>query len=128
MRSKDKDKPWRNYYDMMDVAKAVGSLVNVRPKDISHIFRLGYLVTLHQMSNNVIDSDSRLEEVKIEIPYYGELKLKISNGKVIGSEFDPEDELVSDINRVVNTGESALIDEARKAVGNRIIKKYKELL
>ena len=121
---RDEKEPYANYYDMIDNAKIIGTLVNVNYRSIEHILRLNYLASLHKLSNIVLDADSKVKEVKIEIPYYGVLILKIEDNKIIESSFKCEDYLVSDINKIITTGESPMISEAKKKVGDRISKRY----
>jgi len=128
MRSSEKDQPYSNWYEMSDNAKIIGTLVNIQPKMAEHILRLSYLASLHKLSNKVLDADSKLNEVKLEIPYYGVLILKVKDNKIEDVSFICEDELINDVNNTVSTGDSPLVSEAKKKVGERISKRYQELL
>lgn len=127
MRDNEKG-PYVNYYESKDNAKIIGTLVDVNQRNIEHILKLNYLVSLHKLSNKVLDADSKLKEVEIEIPYFGAIRLKIDNDKILESSFDCEDNLLSDINNTLKNGNSVLISEAKKQVGKRINSRYKELL
>lgn len=127
MRDNEKD-PNINYAELKDNSEIIGTLVDVNSKNIEHILRLNYLVSLHKLSNKVLDSDTRLTEIKIEIPLFGVLILKVENNKIMESSFECEDYLLSDINNTLSTGESVLLSEAKKSVGKRINKRYRELL
>lgn len=127
MRSNEKD-PDINAKEASDNAKIIGTLLNVRPKDIEHILWMNCLVSMHKLSNTVLDADTQLKEYKIEIPYMGVLILKVEGKKIIDTAFEPEDYLLKEINKTISTGESRLISVARSHVGERINQKYKELL
>lgn len=125
---RDEKDPEINYHEIIDNCRIISELTNIQPKSAEHILRLNYLVSLHKLSNEVLDSDSKLSNIKIEIPYFGVLLLKIENNKIIGSSFECEDYLINDIIKTVSTGESVMISEAKKRVGEKINKRYKELM
>ena len=126
---KDDENKWNNYCSMENSCKIISSLINVKYKNIIHIFRLFYLCELHKLSNIALDANERIKDFEIEIPYFGKMSIsRDENNNLILKSFQFEDEFYSDVEDVLKTGNSKLLDEAKLKVGEAINKKYKELI
>lgn len=120
MRSKERPK-YKNECTTDYITKNFSKLIGVQSNVLKHILHLCSLTSTHLLALSARRSDSKLDRIEIEIPYYGCLILKPNGNTVDVVEFNMEDEFKNNVNKAVIEGKS----EFNKYIDKRLIEKLK---
>lgn len=113
-----------------DISRIMGiDGVEFRRKDICTLYFVLLRDTLvHIAAEQALDSDERIKETKLTIPFMGELNLKFENNKVTVESFNMNRMFQKQIKNALTTGESEIDKRLCKSVIRRILENYRDLL
>lgn len=111
-----------------DLSKELCKLTGIFPNQFRHIMWLVSIGLTHLVAMEARDSDSKLKEVHLEIPYIGLLVVEVDKYDIKFKEMRLEEEFMDRLHRAVDKGESDLQKEINKRFIENIKKKYEEII
>lgn len=122
MSRKNERPSYRNEFSTDYITKNSSKLIGVQSNVLNHILELVSLATIHIIALDARKSDTKLNKLKIEVPYFGCINVEVSGNDVIVKGFTMEDEFKRDLINAVKTGDS----EFSKRIDERLVSKLKE--
>lgn len=123
-----------SYLESKKMCEDLGSLMGIedikyRGKDISYLFfHMLRDEIVHIIAEKSLDSNKRIEEDSIVIPFIGKLKYRLENNEIIVESFDINKDFSEDIKRALTEGISPINEKLNISVVNRIKNNYKSLM
>lgn len=111
------------------LVKNFSKLIGIQSNIMSHILYLVSLATNHMIALDARkSSDTRLKNLRIEIPYFGCIETEIHGNNVVATGFTFEDEFKEDLIKAVTTGTSEFSSKLDKRLIDKLQEKYNEYL
>ena len=123
-----RNKEWDNWYSTKELSENLCNVLGMSRLVTMGFTRIISEALVHRVAEQALDSDTRVHDVKIEIPYIGLLTLKLDSNDIIESSIELEDEFRDQIMKAVISGESPLVKHTEDSLVDRIKKQYKSLL
>lgn len=123
-----RNREWDNWYSTKDLSESLCNILGMSRLVTMGFTRIISEALVHKVSEQALDSDTRIHDVKIEIPYIGLLSLKLDSNEITDATIELEDEFKDQIMKAVINGESPLVKHTEDSLVDRIKKQYKSLL
>lgn len=124
MRGKDNS----NYMKTRDLCESMCNIFNLS-RNVTHSFtRVLAEALVHKVAEEVLESDHKVKNVNIEIPFIGLMSISVNNSKIDNVSIELEDEFRSWIINAVDNGSSPLVKDAEESIIKRLVNRYNSLL
>lgn len=123
-----RNKEWKNWYSTKELSDNLCKVVGMSKLVTMGFVRIISEALVHKVAEQSMESDTKLHDVGIEIPYIGLLSLKLDNNEITDATIELEDEFKDQIVNAVMSGESPLVKHTEDSLINRVKKQYKSLL
>lgn len=123
-----------SYLESKKMCEDLGNLMGIedikfRGKSISFLFMTMLKdEIIHMIAEKSLDSDERIKEDSIIIPFIGRLNYKLENNDIIVESFDMNKDFSEGVKKALTEGTSPINLKLNRAVVNRIRNNYKSLL
>lgn len=128
MRIQDGKKKYSNNAEAWKLSEMIKEMTGLKRTHANHMMYLQYASMIHNIACKALDSEIKLTEVSIEIPWVGKLTLSINGDDVSFSSFDLEEDIKTDVAQAVRSGKSPLIEAANDKLIEVINERFKELV
>lgn len=111
-----------------NLSKELCKLTGIFPNQFRHVMWLVSIGLTHLVAIEARNSDSKLKDVHLEIPYVGLIVVEVTKDDIKFKELRLEEEFKDRLHRAVNKGESDLQKEINNKFVENIKKKYEEIV
>lgn len=117
-----------NDEDMKHLCGELSKLCNLNSHLFQHIIYLYYFGLIHEVACEAKDSDKRLNEVSIEIPFIGKLTFSIGKDSIEFKSIDTQNYFDNELFNAATEGIDPLTSRIKEKFIETIKERYKELV